>query len=156
MCCPGMRRFRGKMSEALKCKCMCGEVRFSATPTNMEMGACHCTMCSKWAGGVFLNVSCDTVVFEDESKITAFKSSEWGERVFCTACGSTLVWRTRDKKHNGVSVQAFENPGQFEFTHQIFVDNKPDNYAFANKTAMKTEAEIMAMFTPAPEGNANG
>lgn len=144
------------MSDAQKCSCMCGAVKFSATPSKMEMGACHCKMCSQWSGGVFLNVTCDQVTFEDESKVTAFKSSEWGERVFCSTCGSTLVWRTQDKIHNGVSVQAFEDPGVFAFTHQIFVDRKPANYAFANETTMKTEAEIMAMFAPEPEGNLNG
>jgi hypothetical protein len=33
----------------------------------------------------------------------------------------------------------------FSFTSQIFIDKKPDYYAFSNETKTMTEADVMAM-----------
>jgi len=104
-------------------------------------------MCRKWSGGTFLAVSVDGLEFDDQTHVKVFKSSDWGERVFCGQCGSTLAWRLQKGGHAAVSVQAFDNPEEFEFAEQIFIDKKPANYGFANKTHDMTEAEVIAAFT---------
>ena len=136
------------MSNTQKASCLCGAVKFQATPEKLEMGVCHCSMCRKWSGGTFMAVSCKDVSFEDAGNLKVYQSSQWGERVFCEKCGSTLMWRMQDKSHSVVSAQAFDDPSVFEFTGQIFVDEKPDNYEFSNKTNNMTAAEVMAMFAP--------
>lgn len=136
------------MAEALKGGCMCGAVRFSAVPEKMEMGVCHCSKCRRWSGGTFMAVGCETVDFEDESQLKVFESSDWGERLFCNTCGSTLLWRMKTGEHFALSVQAFDDPGAFKFTSQIFVDEKPDTYAFADETINMTGAEFFASFAP--------
>ena len=98
-------------------------------------------------------VSVSGVEIEDESHLKPFKSSPWGERLFCDQCGSTLIWRTQDSSHVVISAQAFDDPAAFEFTGQIYVDQKPANYEFANSTREMTEAEVVAMFAPPPEGS---
>ena len=134
-------------SAKLNGRCLCGAVRFSAKPVNDEMGACHCSMCRRWSGGVFLCVDCsDSVEIIEGDDLAFYGSSEWGERGFCKTCGSTLMWRMRDGSHNVVSIQAFDDPSQFRFTTEIFVDSKPGNYAFANDTRKMTEAEFLAAF----------
>ena len=45
-------------------QCLCGAVRFDAVIARAEMGACHCAMCRRWTGGVFLSVECREVVLE--------------------------------------------------------------------------------------------
>lgn len=137
------------MTKALKGGCLCGAVRFSASPGAAEMGVCHCSMCRRWSGGTFMAVDCgDRVEFEKDGELGAYESSKWGERTFCKSCGSTLVWRTRDGKHSAVSAQAFDDPSIFKFVSEIFIDEKPDNYAFANETKKMTGAEIFAKFAP--------
>jgi hypothetical protein len=83
---------------------------------------------------------------EDDRNVGVYHSSDWGERGFCKKCGSTLFWRMRDGSSVHVSPQAFDNPGAFQFTYEIFIDEKPANYAFANATKKLTGEEVMAMF----------
>lgn len=134
------------MAERMKGGCMCGAVRFSAVPTGHEMGACHCGLCRRWTGSAgFLGVDCGTSVeVEDDARIGVYKSSEYGERVFCSNCGSTLFWRMQDGSDSIVSAQAFDEPERFSFVSEIFIDEKPDNYAFANDTKKMTSAEFFA------------
>jgi hypothetical protein len=142
------------MSERLPGGCLCGAVRFTAAPEKPEMGVCHCEMCRRWTGGAFMVVSCGTsrdVDIEDETALGVYKSSGHGERVFCSKCGSTLFWRMADGSHVAVSAQAFDDPSVFSFTTEIFVDEQPANYAFANDTTRMTGPEVIAFFTQQQE-----
>jgi hypothetical protein len=134
------------MATRLPGGCLCGAVRFSALPEKMTMDVCHCSMCRRWSGGAWMTVFCTDVAFEDESAIGVFNSSDWAERGYCTKCGSTLFWRTKDRKMNTVSAQSFDDPSVFHFEQQIYIDSKPPNYEFANDTLKKTGAEIEAEF----------
>lgn len=132
---------------ALSGQCLCGAVTFTATPEAEEMTVCHCAMCRRWSGGAFTVVSCGSKVeVADESRLGVYVSSDWGERCFCKTCGSTLFWRMRDRSHIAVSIQAFEDPGAFAFTSEIFIDEKPASYDFANPTKKLTGAEVFAQF----------
>lgn len=96
---------------------------------------------------MFINVYCgDTVVFDAGAPIGSYKGSEWGERIFCQTCGSSLVWQSQDGVHQSVSIQAFDDPSQFAITSQIFIDRKPGCYALANETKDMTEAEVFAKY----------
>ncbi len=130
-------------------QCLCGAVRFRATLGAREMGACHCSMCRRWSGGVFLAVEAEAVCLEDSKYLGVYSSSGWGERCFCKQCGSTLMWRSKDGAHHAVSVQAFDDPSTFALASQIFVDEKPTSYSFAEATKNMTGPEFMAMIAPA-------
>jgi hypothetical protein len=116
--------------------CLCGAVRFTATASDGEMGACHCGMCRRWTGGVFLYVSVepDSLSIEDDSQLGVYRSSPGGERCFCKACGSSVIWRKPDGSSADVSAQAIDDPARFPFAVQVWMDDKPANYDFANKT----------------------
>jgi len=132
---------------------LCGVTRFTAEPQE-EAGACHCEMCRKWSGGMFLSVLCgNSVRFENVEHLGSYKGSEWGERLFCKMCGSSLLWQTQDGENQHVSIQSFQNPEAFDLNMQVFIDCKPDNYALANETKTMTEAEVFAMFAPQSESN---
>lgn len=129
-------------------QCLCGAVNFKATPKSDEMGVCHCGMCQRWAGGVFMAVSCgDTVSVNDDSELGVYVSSEWGERCFCKKCGTTLFWRMRDGSNTSVAVPAFDDTSGLDFKSEIFIDEKPAYYAFANNTKKQTSAEMFAELT---------
>lgn len=142
------------MNEALSGHCLCGGIKFTATPRKMEMGVCHCGMCRRWTGG-FMGVGCgNTVKLEGGENLGVYKSSDWGERCFCKVCGTTLFWRMRQGGMNVVSAHAFDHPEAFKFVSEIYIDEKPANYAYANDTRKMTGAEFMAAFMK--KGGANG
>ena len=140
------------MGAALSGGCLCGAVRFAAVPHEMSMNVCHCSMCRKWTAGVFMSVHCDRVDIVDGKALGIYPSSEWAERVFCKTCGTSLFWRMPGKREAAVSLSAFDDASAFAFTEEIFIDEKPDLYAFANETEKKTGPEVIAAF--AALGNA--
>ena len=128
--------------------CLCGAVTFSVGLRKHEVGVCHCEMCRRWTAGPFLAAACDNDVEVGEGAPLAFyQSSDWGERGFCQACGTPLFWRTRDKSHTAVSVSALDDPGPLRFTSEIFIDEKPDYYEFANETKTMTGEQVFAYYT---------
>ncbi len=133
----------------LQGSCLCGACTFTAVPAGTAANVCHCGMCRKWSAGMYMAVECgDSVSFDDDTHVGIYRGSEWGERVFCKMCGSSLIWRMQDRSSSGVAIQAFDDPSQFELTNQWFIDKKPDNYALTNDTQDFTEAQTLALFAP--------
>lgn len=129
--------------------CLCKAVRITAKKMSKNVGACHCSICRKWGGGPLMAVDCgegDEVSFENEDNITVFNSSEWAERGFCKQCGSHLFYRLKESHQTFIPAGIFDSVESFEFDHQVFIDNKPTYYSFANKTTDMTEAEVFAQF----------
>ena len=85
---------------------------------------------------------------DDPSNLGAYRSSEWAERAFCKQCGTPLYYRLIDKDLYFVSAEAFDDLKDYAFTSQIFIDEKPAYYDFANKTHNMTGAEVFALFAP--------
>ncbi|MEM8690287.1 MAG: GFA family protein [Pseudomonadota bacterium] len=134
--------------------CICGAVRFEISGDVTETGACHCSMCRRWSGGVYLGIQVplDQMKIEDESALTIYASSPWAERAFCATCGSNMYYRvTAPGAHQGtyhVGLGSFDEPDGIVLKEEIFIDKKPDGYAFAGETGKMTEAEMMALFAP--------
>ena len=95
------------------------------------------------------------VVVAGTDLLGIYESSGWGERGFCNRCGSTLFWRSKDAAHYAISAMAFDDLTEAVLTKQIFIDSKPDWYAFANETESMTGAEFLAQFASA-EDKPNG
>ena len=135
--------------------CLCGAVRFTAVLKNREIGACHCSMCRRWTAGPFLTLECGSALkIEDASSLGAYRSSDWAERAFCKRCGTPLFYRLIDKDFYAVSAEAFDDRSGYVFASEIFIDEKPAYYEFANKTQKMTGAEVFAAFAPPPGGGA--
>jgi hypothetical protein len=130
--------------------CLCGAVRFTAVPGKAhEFGVCHCSMCRKWTAGPFFAIECgDSVKVADLSQLGVYKSSDWAERMFCKRCGTALFYRLMAQNYYVVSAEAFDNRDGLKFASQIFIDEKPPYYEFANRTATMTGAEVFAAFAP--------
>ncbi|MBX9844064.1 MAG: GFA family protein [Xanthobacteraceae bacterium] len=136
--------------------CLCGAVRFTATPKDHNVGVCHCSMCRRWAAGPFFAMECEGAVkVADETQLGVYRSSEWAERCFCKKCGSVLFYRLVGKDFWAISAEALDDRGSFSLASQIFIDEKPGYYEFANKTHNMTGAEVFAAFAP-PGGAAKG
>ena len=107
-------------------------------------------MCRRWTAGPFLALECGaTLKVEDTTSLGVYRSSEWAERCFCKQCGTVLFYRLVGKDFHAVSAEAFDDKTGFAFVSQIFVDEKPAYYDFANKTKMQTGAEVFAEFAAA-------
>jgi len=132
-------------------RCLCGAVRFSAAVPKLAFGVCHCGMCRRWASGPFFSLGVDQLEFEGGDNIGVYQSSEWGERGFCRQCGSALFWRMHDGSHTEVAVGALDKSDGLTFAHEVFIDEKPAYYEFANATEQMTGAELFAKYA----GNAN-
>ncbi len=128
-------------------KCLCGAVRITAKDAGTEVGACHCKMCRRWGGGPFMEIECGTnVSFEGEENVSVFDSSAWAERGFCKKCGTHLFYRFKRTGQHGIPVGLFDDDENLTFTHQVFIDEKPSFYRFADETHDVTGAEIIAKY----------
>ncbi len=139
-----------KTAQTLSGSCLCGAVKFTLASENSQVGACHCSMCRTWSGGVVfaLDEIRDLKVTGEES-MSVYKSSDWAERCFCKTCGTNLFWRSEQLGHTVVMAGAIENQSALKFVSEIFVDAKPAYYAFSNETKKYTEAEVLAQFAGA-------
>lgn len=132
--------------------CLCGAVHVVAKAVNPNVGACHCSTCRQWSGGPFFATECGTeVMFENQEEISIFNSSDWAERGFCQTCGTHLFYRLKETQQHFIPVGLFTNSEEFLFDHQVFIEEKPDFYSFANKTHDMTGAQLFAQFASSEE-----
>ncbi len=138
------------MSSTIKAtgSCLCGAVTIKAEAISTELGACHCNMCRKWSGSPFLTVeSKGNIDISGEEHINRFNSSEWAERGFCNQCGTHLFYRLIANNQYMMPAGLFDTEINLNFNHQIFIEEKPEYYAFSNETKNMTGAEVFAQFS---------
>ncbi|WP_435101778.1 GFA family protein [Arhodomonas sp. AD133] len=129
--------------------CLCGAVAIEAAAVDNDMGACHCSMCRKWVGGPLLAVECGRDVrIDGDANVSVFPSSDWAERGFCSRCGTHLFYRLKESGEYMIPPGLFDDGDDWVFKHQIFIDEKPPYYAFANETRDLTAAEVFAQYAP--------
>ena len=131
--------------------CLCGKVKLS-TQINPQVGACHCNMCRKWGGSALLGVEAESeVTFSGDDNISIYESSAWAERGFCKHCGTHLFYRLKENKHYYIFVGVFDVSKNLIFNLEVFVEEKPDYYCFANETKKLTGAELFEQFNSSSE-----
>ena len=138
------------MSETIEAKgsCLCGGVSVQALAMSQSVGACHCSAWRKWSGGPLLTVDCNTKVdISGGENVSVYESSEWADRGFCGNCGTHLFYRLKQNGQYIIPVGLFDVPSQLNFDHQIFIEEKPEYYAFANATKNMTGEEVFAQFS---------
>jgi hypothetical protein len=132
-------------------RCLCRCVSYTFRPAEPEVDACHCSMCQRWSGGPSLSVKAAAPAdVTGREVLTGYRSSEWGERHFCRNCGSHRFYSAPTFGYFGVSAGIIDDLGGLTLTTEIFIDRKPDLYAFANASRQLTEAEFLAMISAPP------
>lgn len=97
-------------------RCLCGAVTVTVRGDHdPRVGACHCRMCQRWSGGVFLCFSVVADAVHVEGEVRSFRSSPFSERGFCPACGSHLWFR---------EVHEDGRPGDYELMPGLFDEAK--------------------------------
>jgi len=118
-------------------------------------------MCRKWSGGIALAVEAppDGLTVDAGNTIQTYASSEWGERAFCTACGSGLYFRlvAPGPQHGTyyVNFGALDDPSGIALTGELFIDAKPGGYALEGEHQRITGAEFFAMIEESMKGGAS-
>jgi hypothetical protein len=133
--------------------CLCGAVRFTARLTGTNFGVCHCPMCRKWTGSALLGITVPegNVVWSGAEHIATRQSSGWGERAWCRECGTGIWFRvTVDGPLAGkveLPVGLFDDANGLTMTNEIYIDHKPDSYAFvATDRQVLTRAQCVERF----------
>jgi hypothetical protein len=128
-------------------RCLCGAVGVSAAISTREIGACHCSMCRKWTGGPLLAIHCDgEVSFTGNEHIAIYGSSDWAERGFCNRCGTHLFYRLKREGEYALPAGFLDEGPEWILAEQIFIDEKPAYYDFANATRNMTGPEVFAAY----------
>lgn len=133
--------------------CLCGAVRFKARLTGTNFGVCHCPMCRKWTGSALLGITvpAGNVEWMGLEHVARRQSSAWGERAWCADCGSPIWFRvTVDGPYAGnleLPVGSFDDANGLTMTNEIYIDHKPDSYAFAGSgRQVLTRAQCVEKF----------
>lgn len=131
----------------MKGVCLCGSVSIEADDVD-EFEACHCGMCRQWGGGPFLGLHIKgEVKITGDDALKVYDSSEWGARGFCGNCGTHLFYHLKPTDEYTVAMGLIQRTEGLTFTRQIFVDQKPDYYSFAQDTENLTEQEVFEKFS---------
>lgn len=148
------------MTHATSGGCLCGAVRYTLAKAPDHIGACHCSMCRKFSGGIELglDVGFDDVTWEGEDAIRTYKSSDWAERGFCGTCGSNLFYRippndTMPQGMLSLSAGSLDDMNGLPLTQEVYIDMKPDGYAFAGTRNQMTEQQVLDLVFPPEEGS---
>jgi hypothetical protein len=125
-------------------RCLCGAVTIRLEGARPLVDVCHCDMCRRWGGGAFAGVSGRDFTVAGEENVALYRSSGRAERAFCARCGSSLWYRFVPADHHSFLAGLFELPPGFAMWRQIFIDEKPHWYAFAQDTPTMSGAEVIA------------
>jgi len=107
--------------------CLCGAVRYRITGPLPPGGHCHCSMCRRSAGALVVTW---TTVEEERFAIIAgtlavYASSATAERLFCPACGSSLVFRSKTYPTLiDVTVATLDHPERHPADRHVFWGNR--------------------------------
>lgn len=103
--------------------CLCGALVIEAKGQAIEADACHCAMCRRQnAGGAFHAVHFSGAVTISGDTLRWYAASDHAQRGFCTACGSTIAWRLKDKPNDlSVTLGLFDD-APMKIQSRIFTD----------------------------------
>lgn len=116
-------------SQAVTGGCFCGAVRYEAEAFLQEAYYCHCRTCQRTSGApaeIAVLVQPGTLRYTS-GQPTFFQTSAFGERGFCAACGSRLVWQHVGgikPEFTNVSVGSLDDPQSVRPTSHQCVESK--------------------------------
>ncbi len=142
------------MAETFSGQCLCGNVSYTFEGPVHEVDACHCTMCQRWVGGPFIGLTpAGDVTLADEKTVTWYSSSEWAQRGFCAKCGSSLFYRLKEQPGFwAITLGTVNQTVEGQLGKEIFINEKPGNYALAGDHPRLTGEEFFASLQSSSDG----
>jgi hypothetical protein len=106
--------------------CQCGAVRYAlyAEPTSADI--CHCRMCQRAVGNLFMAVAGvpQRQFAWTSGEPAVFESSSAAERGFCRDCGTPLTFRYLAKDTINVTLGSLDEPAKARPTIQHGVESR--------------------------------
>jgi hypothetical protein len=131
-------------SDAITGHCLCGAVSITvAGAHDPRPGACHCRMCQRWSGGLFLCFNADAAGVTVTGPVIRYASSDFAERAFCSVCGSHLWMRDTGPEANTYDLM----PGLFDaisdapLRSEVYSDRAMVSVQLAGDHPRATQAE---------------
>jgi len=109
----------------LKGGCLCGRVRYRATPDHRDGYYCHCRMCQLAFGNTratYFNLKKSEVQWLNSPAYYA--SSKIARRSFCQRCGTPLSFEFLDSERMDLAVGSLDEPGAFKPTEHFAVESR--------------------------------
>ena len=132
------------MTGAITGHCLCGAVTVQvAGAHDPRAAACHCRMCQRWSGGLFLSFNADAAGVTMEGPITRFASTDFAERAFCSVCGSHVWVRDTgpDSTTYDIMPGLFDEAREWPLRSEIYVDRALASVQLGGDHARATRAE---------------
>lgn len=142
------------MSRSLNGRCLCGAVQIAVSGAHdPQPGACHCRMCQRWSGGIFMCFEAAAEAVTVTGEVVRYASSSFSERAFCPRCGSHLWMRDTDKPDASYDLMPglFDVAGGWQLRSEIYTDNAIARLAGDHDTATGAQYEAKNKFV---EGDA--
>ena len=131
-------------NQAFSGSCLCGKITVTVQGEHdPRPSACHCRMCQRWSGGVFMSFTAAPDAVTVKGPVTRFQSTPFAERAFCGTCGTHLWMRNTEEAEAEYDLM----PGLFEAAHywplrsEIYTDRAMRAIRFVGDHLRKSEAE---------------
>ena len=98
--------------------CLCGAVRYRLTEPPAKGAYCHCRLCQKSYGGLYMAaLQFDLASFSyTKGRPKLFRSSNLAQRGFCADCGSPLIFLFDNDIEIWVLLGSLDRPADWPFT----------------------------------------
>ncbi len=106
--------------------CLCGAIRYRATPDHRDGYYCHCRMCQLAFGNTraaFINLRKDEVQWLTQPP-ACFESSRFARRGFCAHCGTPLSFEYHATERMDLSVGSLDDPAALKPVLHFAVESR--------------------------------
>ena len=126
--------------------CLCGAVTISVAEHDGTTAACHCRMCQRWSGSLYLSFVAPADAVTVSGNVTSYQSTRFSQRAFCPVCGSHLWLRQTDEPDPAYELMPglFDAARQMPLKSEIYTDRALPGLALAGDHRRKTRAEYEA------------
>ena len=127
--------------------CLCGAVRITVDGQHdARPGACHCRMCQRWSGGLFLCFHAAEEAVTVDGPVARFASTAFAERAFCATCGSHLWMRDVTETAPGYDLMPglFDAARDWSLRSEIYTDRAMASVRLEGDHRRATRAEYEA------------
>ena len=125
--------------------CLCEEVQITVAAHRGFKAVCHCRMCQRWTGGLFICVPAEEGDVQVTGPVVRFASSDIAERAFCGTCGSHLWFRgSNSDGHYALMPGLFDGAHDLPLKSEIYVDRAMAGLALPGDHRRATRAAYEA------------
>ena len=115
-------------------RCLCGSVRYQVSAVRRELIHCHCEICRRMTGAVWIGTHAvrSDLTIEDDDCLAWYQSTDHSSRGFSRKCGSTLFFDSTERPTIGIAAGSVDQPSGLELVVHIFTSDAADYTRFTD------------------------